>query len=108
MEKCLAYARKCIFGLLLWIRIRKDEKINPAGSNRWEMEPPTNYSAGLAMSESCHLVVTSALQTWVVFSRSHVGVSLAGREKQRSGTSYAPAQCSGCGNELLQEVVGNS
>lgn len=61
MEKCSAYVRKCISEVLLWVRIKKDEKINPAGCNAWEMEPPTNYSAGLVMSESCHLVVTSAL-----------------------------------------------
>lgn len=37
------------------------------------------------MSESCHLVVTNALQTCVVFSWSHGGVSLAGRNIRGQG-----------------------
>lgn len=39
------------------------------------MEPPTSYSARLVVSESCHLLVTTTLKIWVVFSRSHSTVS---------------------------------
>lgn len=108
-------------GVLLWIRIKKDWRKPWLALRRehWEVEPPTSYSARLARSESCHLLATTTLKIWVVFSWSHRTVSfdshgssgtlrargVRARPKAPAGPSCG-VRCGG--KALLQEVAGHS